>query len=608
MALNDDEILAAIKPALSDEEILRQINEPEMSMGESVVRGIGQGGTVGFGDEINAGVVALRKALTRQLVSKHYGNLPDELKASFSEDYKRARDKERARNTESFEQNPWTHGSAELATGLAQGFGGLAAIKETGKQTLKQIAPRLAAVGAAEGGIYSLGASEGDTWGEIAGDTAEGAAYGATGAVAIPTAMQNVGRIYQKLVKTRGQRVADMVISDLLKAGYTPEEAAKYLEDNPAMILGDLGENLRWRTADVTTSPGQGAEDLKTLLLDRSQSQLDDRVEPFFRASLGGNANEGFETTLSNAQKLLSEKARPLYDEAYQNPILVNDTIKSILETPAGQEAMADAAVKAANDNVAFGPATSTRTLDYVARSLNDMASSATDNLGRATDKSTQFSKLRHTLLEEVRAQNPAFREAQSIYSDEKSIQNAFMEGVKALNGNTLVKVDRIKALPEAEKVALRSGLFQGVLEKMGGKPDTADVTRMFKQPNVRKVLKAAFDDEGQFAAFEDLMKKEGIMAETTQAALYGSRTKPLTSFGEDAQAAAETFMSGDPLTMATRYAMKKGLEMRGEAFRNDLAPLLGASSKDNLVELLVKQQERKPYQVTQTIQKFTGS
>lgn len=604
MALSDDDILNAIKPQLSDEKILRQIEEPEMSLGESAVRGFSQGATASFGDEINAGVVATRKALVRKLAEKIHGQLPQESQSTFSQDYKTERDKERGMNRKSRGDNPLTHTGAEIVTGMTQSLGGVGAIKEIGKQTLKQALPKLAGVGAAEGAIYGTGASEGEDWSEVIKDAGEGAMWGGAGAVAIPTAFQNVGRAYQKLVRTRGQKVADMVIGDLQKAGYTPEEAARYLEANPDMVVGDLGSNLQWRMADVVTSPGQGAEDLKSLLLNRNLDQLDGRVQPFFQDALGGNPNQGLGKTLQEAQQNLSAQAKPFYDQAAEIPIQLTDEMNAVLNSPGGRQALERASSKAANENVAFGPGSNSRLLHYVGRAFGDMA----DSVGKHTDEGRQYMSMRGKILDGVKAQNEPFRIAQSIYSDGKGVQDALEQGRKALLGNTLDKVDMINDLPEVEKIAFRSGLFQGLLEKLGSKPDTADVMRIFRQPNVRKVLKAAFDDEAQYEAFVELVKKEGVMSESAQMALYGSRTKPLASFSDDAQAVAETALSAEPINLLARYVMKKGMEARGEAFRNDLAPLLGARADDNLVDLLVKQQERTPYQVTQTLQKLTGS
>lgn len=610
MALTSEEILKSRTRSLTPDEIIQSRSEPkqDISVGESIVRGIGQGGTVGFGDEINAGVVALRKALTRQLVSKHYGNLPDELKASFSEDYKRERNKERARNTESFEQNPYAHGGAELATGLVQGFGGFGAIKEAGKQTLRQIAPRLAAIGAAEGGIYGLGTSEGETAGEVAADTAKGTIAGAIGAVAIPAAGQTMGRTYQKLVKNRGQRAADLVVDDLGKAGFTPEQAARYLEDNPELIVGDLGNNLQWHTGAVATSPGQGAEDVTNLLLQRTQNQLDDRIEPFFSQALGGDATQGIQKTLKDSQAQLSAMASPLYKEAYEQPIQLSDKIKTIINSPSGQKALEAAKDAASDDNVAFGPATSTRTLDYVARELNDMAERAKGQLGAATSKSDRLYKMRRELLEEVRAQNEPFRLAQAIYSDEKSIQEAYELGTKALTGNAMDKVDMIKNLSQAEQVAMRSGLFQAVMQKVGARSMDGDLSKAFKNENIRKVLRAAFDDPADFKAFEELIEKESMMARTSRP-LNNSVTAPLSSFGQGlSEIATELITSGgDPAQAVGRFVAKKGMDIRGEQFRNELAPLLTAGGKDDLLKLLVDKSSREPYQVTKTIEKLTG-
>lgn len=139
------------------------------SMGESLARGAGQGATLGFGDEINAGVQALGiKALGQTGADKSLGQL-----------YRENRDTFRRENDAAKKEHPYVYGAGQIAGGaplaLATGGGGTA---------------RLIGTSAALGGATGLGESTAADVGGMALDAGKGAAIGA----AIPAAVTGLGR------------------------------------------------------------------------------------------------------------------------------------------------------------------------------------------------------------------------------------------------------------------------------------------------------------------------------------------------------------------------------------------------------------------------------
>lgn len=139
---------------------------------EALARGAGQGATLGFGDEINAGVQAAGIKLAGQTGSqKSLGQL-----------YRENRDTFRREDAAAKAAHPWVYGAGQVAGGapLALATGGGAAAG----------AGRIIGTGAALGGATSLGESTAQTPLGMAGDAALGAAFGA----AVPAGVLGLGK------------------------------------------------------------------------------------------------------------------------------------------------------------------------------------------------------------------------------------------------------------------------------------------------------------------------------------------------------------------------------------------------------------------------------
>lgn len=152
--LSNEELLELNKVKKAPETSIPKMSEPEEETGklESLLRGMEQGATFGFGDEINAG---LESAFT----NKSYLDAREESRAAF--------DKAQA-------DNPYTSLAGNLAGGLAVPLPG----------ATEASVGRMALLGAGGGALAGLGTSEADlTKGEIgkaAGDVLEGGAIGGT--------------------------------------------------------------------------------------------------------------------------------------------------------------------------------------------------------------------------------------------------------------------------------------------------------------------------------------------------------------------------------------------------------------------------------------------
>lgn len=148
------------------------------SKSAAFVQGIGQGATLGFGEEIAAGLSAI---MPQKGKSRSFKQI--------AEDYRRIRDEERARNAAAAEQNPGSYLAGNVAGSVA--LPGMAAAKTVGLGA--KIATG-AKVGAATGAAAGLGTGEGGVADQLS-SAAAGAAIGGTVGAAVPVAGAGVGKI-----------------------------------------------------------------------------------------------------------------------------------------------------------------------------------------------------------------------------------------------------------------------------------------------------------------------------------------------------------------------------------------------------------------------------
>lgn len=181
------------------EEIAASFSQPE-PQGGSIADAAGQGLTFGFADEIAGGLGATVNSAAN-LFGKGTGE-------SFGKAYTGIRDAARENRDAFATRNPGTALAAEIGGGLLTGGVGAAKVGAfKGAQSLA----KLGSIGAVEGGAYGLGASDADTVGGLAKDTAIGATVGGVGGTLLPAAGQAVGK---KLRRAASRLSASLQSSD----------------------------------------------------------------------------------------------------------------------------------------------------------------------------------------------------------------------------------------------------------------------------------------------------------------------------------------------------------------------------------------------------------
>lgn len=191
---------------------------------ESAARGLVQGGTLGFADEISGGAEALWQ--------KAKGD-PTE----FGKLYQTLRDESRANFDKAQKDNPSAYTAGEVGGGLATAaipFGGTATL---GKALL---------AGARTGAVASLGASTADNAADMVEDVAKGTAMGAIGGGIASGVGKGLSAIKGRLGNAASKQAGKLTNLEATASGALSKESGSIPIDNPN-VLKEAGQSAKQR-------------------------------------------------------------------------------------------------------------------------------------------------------------------------------------------------------------------------------------------------------------------------------------------------------------------------------------------------------------------------
>lgn len=267
--------------------------------------GFVQGGTLGFGDEMGAGVQSILDKLLGGI-----SNTEEDLKAQgfkfgegseLSKDlYSQSLQENRQKNTEAQERSPIAYGGGEILGGITSsipaGAAGLA-----GKGAIKAATKLGAKVGAAEGAGYSEGSLMGDSddQAKVLADTLGGAAFGAAFGAGSQLASDKVSKSIGKL----GDKLSSAIDESDYLRGF--KKSYEY---------GKQGFDLAPASESKSIARGEKVvQDLADTYLDDMTSkimQLDKNLGQNVGNSLDQAAKEGIEVLLSPEMILQGERTK----------------------------------------------------------------------------------------------------------------------------------------------------------------------------------------------------------------------------------------------------------------------------------------------------------
>jgi len=484
---------------------------------QGLVRQALQGLTFGTSDEIGAAAATLPAALmTWQNPKKVYGEIHQQLQDD--------RNQFKA-------ENPKSALAAELLGGLATG--GAGATKMATSKALSGLGPlaRTMVVGATEGGIY--GGASADR-----GERAEGAGIGAaSGAVLSP-----VTDLTGQVVKHLGKPLINKVKRSLVNA---PEkDATRYLAEvlaregmnvsdlnkasrSPMTTIADVSEGGRGTLEGVLhQADNPGIKKMAREAFDARNAGQQSRIFKNVQAKFGIDPEMNVKGAVKEVGKRRTERAAPLYKQAESKPIVMTQNIKAHLDPKTGTEEVLSAfqlAERRMATRKAAGETVNQFTiLDEMKKNMDDQI----ETLWRGGSKrrAGDLIKIKNSIIDDIDAQNPAYKQARSVWAGESALIDAAEHGKKILKEDVDFLDDIVEAMGESEKEMFRLGAMKAIREKlMAAREGTNSVNRIASELNLDR-MKRAFPTDEAFNEFKKDLKFEASIFETSRV-LHNSMT-----------------------------------------------------------------------------------
>jgi hypothetical protein len=432
-------------------------------------------------------------------------------------------------------------------------------------QSLPARAGAMAGEGAAYGGVS--GFNEGDGFTDRLKGAAGGAAAGgllggaipAVGAAARTVASPVVSNIAARIDPEGSARAR--VARAIGESGQTPAGLASELQNASAAgqgefaladAMGNPGQRL---LSTVARAPGEG----RTRVVETMNARQAGQAE-----RVGGQIDEALGADQTgrqfSAQRLAQARrdAGPLYRQANEYPIQWNDRIEQFVQDPVAQkafnrgieiqrlESLANNPVHNPRDFTAAGYAEATGAPDVLAagpnmRSLDAIKKGLDDILEGYRDKTTgrlqldeygrSIDQVRRSLLNELDAISPVYRQARAAYAGPASEREAVNFGQQAASrGRAADNLDTFGRLNAPQQGAYRIGYADKLAEGVERGAEGVNAARKFTSGKYQEELPALSLHQGPSRPgdVDELTRRLGrerTMFETRRQATGGSQT-----------------------------------------------------------------------------------
>ena len=551
---------------------------------DNTVRQLAQGATLGFMDEISAGL---------RTGAGLWGNYGEALAA------------ERARDTEFRNQNPVAATVANIAGGVASPVARVAGFNPGRAASLPGAIGRGAGAGAVTGGVTGFGEGEGGFQAR-GGNALVGAGVGAALGGALPVAIEGAraagGAVARRTGLTSGSPDAERImLRDLQRDGVTPQDLLGRVQESNAAgrpeIIADLaGENVRGTAAAIARAPGQGRQVAGQVIAERSGPAQATRMATEVQRALGG---DDFRATTNDIVARRSAAARPLYDRAWRIQLRPDEfeRVAPFVNDRIGQDAMqrglrvmelehlaegrtfnpADFGVQRTADGWVplDGVTPNMRLMDAVKRGYDQIVESFRDSTSgvlRLDEYGLAVNQVRAAYRNQLAEMFPPYRRALESWSGPSGTLDAMGMGRRLLSESAEagdVTANQIARLPAEQREAFRLGVARGLMDRIEGAGDGAELTRLrqvYGTPRVRERLRAAFDNDDEFRAFTTALDAEARMAATNRAVApnAGSQTAPLQERMADLRTPPSSGVTIDPQRQAAMGAVTPAMIRSG--------------------------------------------
>lgn len=538
----------------SPEEIISFIKgRPEVGGLESLGRGILQGATFGFGDEIyGAGAGAV-----------------DWLKGE-GFNYAQNRDAARVANENAREANPATYIAGEIGGGLALPFGAAATAARAGTvgrgmMRATGIAPDAtrattmigrvgqgASQGARAGATYGLGTSNADlTEGDVLGTTGE-IAKGAAGGAALGGALAPVVDAGAAVLRgvtaplrgafdprgTAAQKYAENAARDIGEAA-TPAEVAQGIAEtnrraaraariDPQTRLMDVGgENTKGLMRQAYDMPNERSQGVKRMVDARQNRQWRD-IERGLARTLGDP--EAYATDVGDIITRRGQQAAQDFQAAFAVETPMTPALRAVFDRPTMQELQRLTARRLADEGRAIGLENRTQQIHRMKMELDDQIGAArrAQQAGQRPQAGWDvrtLQTLKRDLLGAI--DNPAYRRALDNFAGESALVNAAEDGFEnALKMHTEEIAPLLRGMTQGERTMWRTGAARALAQKIEAGNATRDrVSAIFSSPDMKRRMASIFPDRRSLLEFRRLLNVKGQQAETRRLLQGNSKT-----------------------------------------------------------------------------------
>ena len=558
-----------------------QYTEPRVpyNQGAEMLRSLGQGATLGFGEEIEAAV-----------------------RAPFQEEgYEDIRNQLRGQQQQFEQENPITSMGLQLGGGMTTGIGAAKAVPQIQRAMIGESALGTAARSGIAGGVGGAVSGAGVAP-ELQDIPAYSTQYGAggvlVGAVA-PSAINLAGRTVRDLAQGLGfgnaNNIATRKLSEVLaKDNLTPDDVRIALNEYkklgvPDAAIVDMGENLRGLGYASYVVPSQ-QKTFTQDFLERRQANLADQLVDGLVDKAGLSSNKfGFQylNDLAESQRSAASKA---YPQAYS---------KSVPATPfrkyADRELFQDAyqkAIKIADaQGVKLPPFEQIKNAQYVQtdllheikKGLDIVVDSETDITGKMTKYGATVANVRKEFNDKIKTYNPDYAKANQQFADSAGIKSSYQVGNDYLKMSEAELIDKLKKMKPAEKEAFRVGMVSQIKDKLSKFEGTDFTKQVFGSDRKREALRYAFDNPQQYRAFADQVQAQKELVKTGRKVLGGSPTAERSLLIEDAGIAQDVLSTTGRLARGDILGATGDIARRGMARAGGVSPNVSAELQRRL-------------------------
>lgn len=464
-----------------------------------------QGMTFGFSDEIGSALAAIPAAIATG--TNPVAAYKDMQQSVHNEQKQYAKD------------NLYTAMALEAGGGmLTGGVGGLKAANTVLKGASLPV--RAAAIGATEGGIYGLGsADEGERLSNAGIGALAGGVLGGVGAPVLSkgtelgtNALGWAAKKFNDPVERRAQRI---VRNQLLADNSIDDVLAKYTKQGADGTLADADGNIA-TIAQYTTAQADPSirNQVREQMHQRNRGQFD-RFGRYIGNELGVADVSSSRNLLEGVKQARKAQATPLYEEAYQHLIPINDRIAQILERSTVKSSLGKVAKNLSDQDIPIetqinNGSISIRAIDELKKVLDDQANKAArkGENHKASLIGSSARELRDIADETV----PIYKEARGVYAGAKALEDARQAGADIFKPKTDVfgLENDVARMGESEKQMFKSGVLEAIAQKTGKAGYQRNIMNQFDSPDSRMRLQAAFgNDERKMNDFIDFADRE---------------------------------------------------------------------------------------------------